>query len=448
MLSFLIIQKRFLAKFVEINMMKFSGRQNMLYKDLLSNGIRVVTEELSFVHSVSIGIWVGTGSRYETGINHGISHFLEHMLFKGTKKRTAKQIAETLETVGGQLNAFTAKEYTCYYAKVLNDHFNLATDVLADMLLNSLFRLEDIEKERNVILEEIKMYEDTPDELVHDIYSRTLWQNDPLGKSIIGTYDSVGKITREQLLSHYNSYYVPQNIVIAVVGNIKRECVLDRLEKLFSQISGQKTKNKLSIPQSSNNISVVIKDIEQMHLCLGFPGFASQDEDIYSLSVLNHVLGGGLSSRLFQEVREERGLTYSIYSYHSGYSNTGLFGVYAGTSMQNAQEVIEIVLRQISNIKKQGITKEELENTKQHIKGTVLLSLENINNRMNRIGKSDLCYDRIITPEEVVESVLKVTQEKVVETAQRLFCWDKFAFAAVSPKSPNFQLKELLEKIN
>lgn len=420
----------------------------MLYKDLLSNGIRVITEELSFVHSVSIGIWVGTGSRYENETNHGISHFLEHMLFKGTHKRTAKEIAESLETVGGQLNAFTAKEHTCYYAKVLNDNFDLATDVLADMLLNSIFKEEDIEKERNVILEEIKMYEDTPDELVHDIYAKTVWHSDPLGKSIIGTIDSVGQISREQLISFYESYYVPQNIVIAVVGNIKREAVLDRLEELFAQLSGERPRINLSAPQPSNHTNIVIKDIEQMHLCLGVPGLPSQHEDIYALSVLNHVLGGGLSSRLFQEVREERGLTYAIYSYHSGYSNTGLFGIYAGTSEQNSREVVGIILKQIADIKKHSITKEELENTKQHIKGTILLSLENINNRMNRIGKSEISYNRIITPNEVVESVLKVTREDVMKIAENIFSWGHFAFAAVGPKEPDFSLQTMMENFN
>ncbi|MEL7564309.1 MAG: pitrilysin family protein [Dehalobacterium sp.] len=418
----------------------------MLHKDILSNGIRVVTEELSFVHSVSIGIWVGTGSRYEDKSNHGISHFLEHMLFKGTKNRTAKQIAESLETVGGQINAFTAKEYTCYYAKVLNDHFDLATDVLADMLLNSLFRTEDMEKERNVILEEIKMYEDTPDELVHDVYSKTMWQIDPLGQSIIGTSDSVGKISLEQLVSYYKSTYVPQNVVIAVAGNIKREVVLNKLEELFSQLSGEKPKTNLVTPQAFSNTAFVPKDIEQMHICLGFPGLPSQHDSIYALTVLNHVLGGGLSSRLFQEIREERGLTYSIYSYHSGYSNTGLFGVYAGTSEQNAEEVVEIVLKQIENIKLKGITREELENTKEHIKGTILLSLENSSNRMNRLGKSEISFGRIITPEEVVEKVMKVTHDNIIDIALKIFGWENLAFAAVGPKEPNFNLKQMISK--
>lgn len=419
----------------------------MVYKDILSNGIRVITEELSFVHSVSLGIWVGTGSRYEDEKNHGISHFLEHMLFKGTKNRSAKQIAESLETVGGQLNAFTSKEYTCYYAKVLNDNFDLATDVLADMFLNSLFLPEDMDKERNVILEEIKMYEDTPDELVHDVYSKTMWQIDPLGQSIIGTGDSVANITLDQLISYYKATYVPQNVVIAVVGNIKREAVLDRLEELFSSLSGEKQQVSLSIPRSFNHTAFVSKEIEQMHICLGSPGLPSQHDNIYALSVLNHVLGGGLSSRLFQEVREERGLTYTIYSYHSGYSNVGLFGVYAGTSQQNSQAVVEIVLKQIADIKKYGITKEELVNTKQHIKGTVLLSLENISNRMNRMGKSEISYGRVITPEEVVNSVLKVTHEDVIETANKIFNWEAFALAAVGPKEPNFDLKKLMEQI-
>lgn len=418
----------------------------MLYKDTLSNGIRVVTEELSFVHSVSMGIWVGTGSRYEDNTNHGISHFLEHMLFKGTKNRSAKQIAESLEIVGGQINAFTAKELTCYYAKVLNDHFDLAADVLADMFLNSLFQTEDMEKERNVILEEIKMYEDAPDELVHDVYSKTMWKIDPLGQSIIGTSDSVGKLSREQLISYYRSTYVPQNIVIAVAGNIKRETVLNKLETLFSNLSGEIPKTNLLTPQSFSQNAFVSKEIEQMHLCLGFPGLPSQDDGIYPLTVLNHVLGGGLSSRLFQEVREDRGLTYTIYSYHSGYSNAGLFGIYAGTSAQNTEEVVQVVLKEINNIKNNGITKEELENTKEHIKGTILLSLENSSNWMNRLGKSEISYGRIITPEEVVEKVMRVTQDDIVDIALKIFDWESLSFAAVGSKEPRFNLKQLINK--
>ncbi|MCR6545903.1 M16 family metallopeptidase [Dehalobacterium formicoaceticum] len=412
----------------------------MLYKDNLANGIRVITEEIPFVHSVSIGIWVGTGSRHEEGADHGISHFLEHMLFKGTKNRTAKQIAESLEIVGGQINAFTSKEYTCYYAKVLNDHFDLALDVLADMFLNSLFTLEDLEKERNVILEEIKMYEDTPDELVHDVYTKTVWQEDPLGQSIIGTVNSVEEISREQLVSYYQNHYVPQNVVIAVAGNIKRDLVLKGAETLFSKLKGNKVPKIITIPQSFNENAFVYKEIEQMHLCLGFPGIPSLDDDIYALTVLNNVLGGGLSSRLFQKVREERGLSYSIYSFHSGFSNSGLFGIYAGTSAQNAPEVVEIILEQIDDIKNRGITKEELANTKEHIKGTMLLSLENVGNRMNRLGKSEICYDRIITPEEVVNSVLQVTNEDVAQIAHKLFVKEKLVIAAVGAEKPQLNL--------
>ncbi|MGI6678872.1 MAG: M16 family metallopeptidase [Dehalobacterium sp.] len=420
----------------------------MLYKDYLANGIRVVTEEIPFVHSVSIGIWVGTGSRYEEAANHGISHLLEHMMFKGTKNRTAKQIAESLEIVGGQINAFTSKEYTCYYAKVLNDHFDLALDVLGDMFLNSLFTCEDLAKEKNVILEEIKMYEDTPDELVHDVYAKTVWQQDPLGKSIIGTSESVGKISRDQLISYYQSHYIPQNVVIAVAGNIKQDLVLRRVEALFSELKGTKVAKALSTPQTFTEREFVFKNIEQIHLCLGFPGIPSLDEDIYALTVLNNVLGGGLSSRLFQEVREERGLSYNIYSFHSGFSNAGLFGIYAGTSAQCASEVVDIIFKQIHDIKNRGITKEELSNTKEQIKGTMLLSLENVSNRMNRIGKSEICYDRIITADEVIGKILQVTNEDVYNIAQKLFSMEKLAIAAVGAKKPQLNLEQLIEPAN
>jgi len=406
----------------------------MLYKDVLDNGIRIITEEVPYVHSVCLGIWVGTGSRHERKKVQGVSHFLEHMLFKGTEKRTAKQIAQALETVGGQLNAFTTKEYTCYYARVLSEHFDLAADVLSDMFLNSLFQEAEMENERNVILEEIKMYEDTPDELVHDVFARRLWLNNSLGQSIIGTEETVSSLTREELTAYYNATYVPENVVVVVVGNITREKVLTVIEGLFSHFCGKKAQKQPERPTAFSGIKCVKKDIEQVHLCFGVPGIANTHEKIYSLHVLNSALGGGVSSRLFQKVREERGLTYSIYSFHSGYSDTGIFGVYAGTSLENVPSVVEIVFGEMLDICLNGITTEEMERNKQQIKGSILLGLENVSNRMHRLGKSEISFGRIITPEEVVDSVMKVTIQSVKETAQELFKSERLVFAAVGPE--------------
>lgn len=418
----------------------------MYYKDVLPNGLRLITEEIPHVHSAVIGIWVGTGSRHEDKEIHGVSHFLEHMLFKGTKNRTAKQIAETLEAVGGQLNAFTSKEVTCYYAKVLHEHFDLATDVLSDMFFNSLFLETEINKEKNVILEEIKMYEDTPDDLVHDVFSNTLWHDHPLGQPVIGTNESVEKLTREQLVAYNKSRYVPKNVVISVVGKIKRQQVLEKIQSIFAGFSGELIEKKISEPKVNNSATFVTRDIEQVHLCLGTPGLYNQHPNIYSLHVLNNILGGGLSSRLFQDIREERGLAYSIYSYHSGYSNAGLFGVYAGTSRQNFEVVLELILKQIADIKKNGITKDELERTKQQVKGSILLSLENVSHRMSSLGKSEISYGRIVTPDEIVESIMKVTNESVIEVAQQMFKPENFALAVVGPDNIAVDFKELIIK--
>lgn len=416
----------------------------MVIKDVLPNGIRVLTEELSYIHSVSLGIWVGTGSRYEQKEINGVSHFLEHMLFKGTEKRTAKQIAESMEAVGGQLNAFTSKEYTCYYARVLSEHFSLAADLLADMFLNSLFLGREMEKEKNVILEEIKMYEDTPDELVHDLYAKTMWGNGPLGQAIIGTTESVDNLARSQLVGYYQKNYVPDNVVIAVVGNISRQQVLAKITELFSGFSGETHFKVADQSQAGSASAFLSRDIEQVHLCLGSPGISNHDERIYALYVLNSVLGGGISSRLFQEVREERGLSYSIYSYHSAYSDTGLFGVYAGTSHANAGKVVEIILKEISHIKKIGVTSEELERAKQQIKGSILLSLENVGGRMNRLGKSEITHGRVISPEEMVSLIMNVNNDAIMEVAEQIFQPEKFVLAAIGPGHLDLDIAHLV----
>ena len=393
----------------------------MISKDILPNGMRVVIEELPYVHSASIGIWVGTGSRHEAPEILGVSHFLEHMCFKGTKNRTAKQIAESLEEVGGQLNAFTSKEHTCYYAKVLSEDFDLAADVLADMFLNSLFSAADIKKEKNVIMEEIKMYEDTPDELVHDLYTATVWADDSLGQQIIGTAETVGQTKRSQLNDYFKSRYFPENVVVAVAGNVQWAAVIDKISKLFAGFRRKGRVMENGEVKASSGSKFVYKDIEQVHLCLGVPGLSQKDEDIYVLHVLNNILGGGVSSRLFQEVREDRGLTYTIYSYHSAHTNAGLFGIYAGTSAETASEVVDISLGQILDIRNNGVTPEELRRTKQQIKGNLLLGLESVSGRMTRIGKSELSMGKIITPEEIVEKVMAVSNEAVIALAGRMF---------------------------
>ncbi|ADG82249.1 M16 family metallopeptidase [Thermincola potens] len=405
----------------------------MYIKEQLPNGIRVVTEEIPHVRSVSIGLWVGVGSRDETDENSGIAHFIEHMMFKGTKNRSAKQIAEELDAIGGQLNAFTAKEYTCYYAKTLDEHFPKSLNLLADMFFNSLYDPQEIDKERNVIIEEINMYEDAPDELIHDLFASTLWNNHPLGRSIIGTREVVEKINRADIISFLKTFYTPDQLVIAVAGNVKHDRVMELITPLFDRMEGKSTARNYAKPVPVYQVATKKKDTEQVHLCIGVPGLPLDHEQIYSLYVLNSILGGGISSRLFQEIREERGLAYSVYSYHNSYKDAGLFSIYTGLSLKNIGPVVELITRELKQIKAGKVTEEEVFRAKEQLKGSLYLGLENVSNRMSRIGKSELCLGRIITPEEAVEKINRVGIKDVQLLAEQLFASDKMVLTSIGP---------------
>ena len=418
----------------------------MYQKVILGNGAKILTEEVPHVRSVAIGIFVDVGSRDELQENSGISHFIEHLMFKGTKRRTAKQIAETLDAVGGQLNAFTTKEYTCYYAKVIDEHLGLAIDLLTDMVFNSNFAAADIDKERNVILEEIKMYEDAPDEQVHDIFVRSLWQEHVLGRPIIGDADIIKNLTAEDIIAYYKKYYVPGNLVISVVGNIKHEEVVNTLNSLMVNLKGERPDKVLSLPKPFKEIVCREKDTEQVHLCFGTQGLKLTHEDIYVMQVLNTVLGGGISSRLFQEVREQRGLVYSIYSYHSSYHDSGIFCIYAGLSKLNVEQVLELVVKELRDIQKNGVTENELQRTKDQLKGNLLLSLESINVRMSRLGKSEFYLGKVTTPEEIVEKVNRVTNEGMQKMAQDILEPRNFSLASIGPWQEEGNLQNILDK--
>jgi predicted Zn-dependent peptidase len=417
----------------------------MYVKDTLPNGVRLITEEVSSVHSASVGIWVKTGSRYEKEYNHGISHFVEHMLFKGTTNRSARKIAEELEAIGASLNAFTAKEYTCYYAKVLAENLDTAIDVLADMYFNSLFEPKEIEKEKNVIMEEIKMYEDSPDELVHDLFTNAIWPDHPLGRPIIGTIDSLKKMQSTDLLEYCRDRYTANNTVIAVAGNIDHKNVFDQICGYFGNMPAGVPAMESEPPVSGATVLMSKKDLEQLQICLGGPGLAQDDKDIYALNVLNNVLGGGLSSRLFQEIREERGLAYSVYSYQTAYRDSGLFTVYAGTSPDNLSSVLRLIVKELLELASEGISEEELKRTKQQLKGNLLLSLENVNNRMMRLGKTEICFDRVITIDEILNNIAAVDLQAVKSIANQLFVIDNLTFTSIGPViQKDLSLKDLL----
>lgn len=420
----------------------------MYKKTELPNGVRILTEEIDHVRSVAIGLWVGAGSRDEREGYEGISHFIEHMFFKGTQNRTARELAESLEAVGGQLNAFTTKEYTCFYAKVLDEDMDLAIDVLSDMFFSSLFDEKEIEKEKKVVIEEIKMYEDSPDELIHDLFSEYVWNDHPLGKPILGTEESIRTLNRAKIIDYMNAHYAPDNLVIAVAGKINHENVLNKLSKSFGEFKRGGRRVLEGTPSGQTIQRYVTKNTEQMHLILGVPGLGQDDEDIYPMHVINNVLGGGLSSRLFQEIREQRGMAYSVYSYHSTYVDTGLFAIYAGTSPSNTKEVVDCILAEINTMKKKGVTATELERTKAQIKGSLYLGLESVSSRMSRLGKTELTYNRILTPEEVVEKLEKVTLDDVLRVMKRLWQADKISLAMIGPQGHEVDLNGLLAKMN
>lgn len=405
----------------------------MIKKTKLDNGIYLLTEDIAHVRSVAAGVWINVGSRDESDEVAGISHFIEHMMFKGTAKRTAKQIAEALDAVGGQLNAFTTKEYTCYYAKVLDEHLDLALDVLSDMLFNSRFDPQDIDRERNVIIEEIKMYEDTPDELVHDVFANTIWQMHPLGRPIIGYAQVIKQLDKDTFLDYLGKNYVPGNIVISVAGNLDHDVVVERINKFFGGLKGDSLPRVLNLPSPQKVVTCREKDTEQVHLCVGTPGMPLDHDQIYTFQLVNTILGGGLSARLFQEIREQRGLVYSIYSYHSSYFDTGLFCIYAGLSRENLASALELIFKEVREIRDNGVTSQELRRAKDQLKGNLLLSLENVNTRMSRMGKSQLYLGKVMTPEEIVQRIENVTEENVRYLARERFNPQNFAIASVGP---------------
>jgi predicted Zn-dependent peptidase len=390
----------------------------MVRRTVLPGGLRVVTETMPTVRSAAFGIWVGIGSRDEDIADAGATHYLEHLLFKGTKRRSALEISSAIDAVGGDLNAFTAKEYTCYYARVLDSDLSLAVDVVSDMVTGSLIQEEDVEAERGVILEEIAMRDDEPSDLVHDEFSTALYGDAPLGRPILGTVDSINSLTADGIGRYYRERYLPPNLVVAVAGNVEHDQVLRHVREAFDGILGED--GRPSPPRIGGDgagpnpgVRLIPRQTEQANLILGTIGVSRTDERRFALGVLNSALGGGMSSRLFQEVREKRGLAYSVYSYTSQYADTGAFGVYAGCQPGKIDEVLTICRDEVGKVAEHGLTDEEVARGKGQLRGSMVLGLEDTGSRMSRIGKSELVYEELLSVDEVLAKIDAVTLDDI-----------------------------------
>jgi predicted Zn-dependent peptidase len=416
---------------------------NAVYrKTVLHNGIRVVTEYIPHVRSVSLGVWIETGSRDESETQNGISHFLEHMVFKGTTKRSAPEISRSLESVGGYLNAFTGKEHTCYYARVLDEYADLSLDVLSDLVRNATFPPKEIEREKSVVIEELRNAEDDPDDIIHDYFEKALYGSHPMGYTIIGTEKNLRSLTRHDIIRYYRSNYHPTKMVVSAAGNIEHEKFVELVSKYFGDSwNGHKPDvmdRQRPRPRKAETLELQ-KPIQQAHLCMGTRAYSIRSNNRYPLLVLNTLLGDGMSSRLFQNIREKYGFAYSIYSFANFQSDTGTFGVYIGTDKSHVGTSKELIQKELDKLRNKPISKAELQRTKAQLKGNMMLSLENIPSRMMRLGTSELYFKDVSTLDEILRRIDQVTTEDLLETANNLFDHETFSRVVFMPNgaAPN-----------
>ena len=388
----------------------------------LANGVRVITEAMPHVRSVSVGVWLDSGSRHETPEQNGISHFVEHMLFKGTTHRSAEEIARSVDSIGGNLDAFTAKEMVCFNTKVLDEHLSQAFDVLADLVLDPRFAEEDIEKEKGVILEEIKMEADSPDYLVHEIFSANFWKDHSLGKPILGTRETVRRFDAAMVRAYYGAVYTPSNLLVTAAGNLTHERMVALVRQYFSDLPPGPPPTLGEAPGTHARIALRSKRaLEQVHLCLGVPSYPLAHPQRFACYVLNTLLGGGMSSRLFQNIRERQGLAYAVFSELNPYRDTGCLSIYAGTSIQSARKVVECIVHEFRQLKQTSIVPEELRRAKDHLKGSLMLSLESTSSRMSNLARQEMYFQRFFTLDELLESIEAVDAEAVQRIARTFF---------------------------
>ena len=404
-----------------------------MYKKVnLANNIPVLMEAAREMHSVCIGVWVKIGARYESPDKNGISHFLEHMFFKGTQSRTAQDIATEIDSLGGEINAYTSTEYTVFYIKVLAEYMGPALNLLSDIFLKSTFPETDIEKEKNIVFEEIKMVEDNPSDYVHELFSKHIWGDKGLGQSVLGEIETINSYTRNDLIDHINKYYGTENIIVSCSGNFIEEKLIEQLNGTIGSLDRQGEKKNELIPGFTGKTNIVTKDLSESHICLGLKGLPYSSEDRYQMHLLNTILGSGISSRLFQNVREKRGLVYSIYSYHAAYYDTGLWAVYAGADKKHVSEVINITVDEMRGLQ-DSVTADELQRAKAQLKGNLLLALESTSNKMTNIAKQEIYYGKYYSPEEIIRMVESVTLEEVRHLAQKIAGDNAFALTVYGP---------------
>ncbi len=395
---------------------------NDIRKEIPDNGLTILTERMPHVRSISLGVWLKNGSRCETAEANGVAHFIEHLLFKGTFNRTAEEIARQVDSIGGHLDAFTAKETICYTTKVLDEHLPIAFDILSDLILNPKFNPDDMEKERGVILEEIKMVEDTPDDLVHEIFMQNFWKDQPLGRPILGTKQTVGRLDRERVTHFFQEFYTPDDIIISAAGNLEHEWIVNLILQKFGNVKTRLNGYVETAAHTHSRITVRNKkELEQVHICLGVPSYPLSHEDRYVCYILNTVLGGGMSSRLFQNIRERQGLVYAIFSGLNSYRDTGCLSVYAGTSLESAGKVVDLIIEELRKLKKDPVDLEELRRAKDYLKGSLMLSLESTSSRMSNLARQELYFGKYFSLDEMIGSIEKVTAEEVQQLANMFF---------------------------
>ncbi len=405
----------------------------MIVRDILDNGVRLLTESMTTVRSVSVGVWLTRGSRHEDATWPGIAHFVEHMLFKGTANRSAEDIAQTVDSIGGQLDAFTAKEYSAYYIKVLDEHLPLSLDVLSDIVLRPAFRQEDIEREQQVVLEEIKMVEDTPDDLVHELFTQAYWEGHPLGRPILGSQESVGSITREALLEYFRRAYTADNMIVVAVGNLEHARLRQLVEQVFADLPLHGEHGVDTPPPAVPAITVRKKEIEQTHICLGSQAYSQAHADRYVGYVLNTLLGGSMSSRLFQNVREKRGLAYSVFSGMSAYRDAGLLTVYAGCARERVDQVLDLIVEELRGVTAEPVPDVELRRSKDHLKGSLMLGLESTSSRMSHIARQEIYFNAQYSLDEMLAGIEAVSVEDLTRVARDLLLGIPLSATVIGP---------------